>query len=49
MKPNDISCMLYNDLTEDPKKNQNILHDHMKTAKAIHFLVEYVEFHKRRH
>ena len=49
MKTNDIICRLNNDLTEDPNKNYNILHEHMKTAKAIHFPVKYVKFHKHRH
>ena len=39
MKTNDITCRLNNNLTEDPNKNYNILHEHMKTAKAIHFPV----------
>ena len=49
MKTNDISCRLNNDLTEDPNKNYNILHEHMKTAKAIHFPVKYIKFHNHRH
>ena len=42
IKTNDISCRLNKDLTEDPNKNYNILHDHMKIAKAIHFPVKYI-------
>ena len=49
MKTNDISCRLNNDLAEDPNKNYTILHELMKTAKAIHFPVKYVKFHKHRH
>ena len=49
MKTNNISCRLNNDLTENFNTNYDILHENMKTAKAIYFPVKYVKFNKYRH